>query len=60
MKKYTPEALIKVSRYLEFLSANGWAVLFSKEMPARITIMYTECKRKAEITAQQERISFLM
>ncbi len=31
--------------YLEFLSANGWTVLFSKEMPARITIMYAECKR---------------
>ena len=31
--------------YLEFLSVNGWTVLFSKEMPARITIMYAECKR---------------
>jgi ubiquinone/menaquinone biosynthesis C-methylase UbiE len=34
--------------YLEFLSANGWTVLFSKEMPARITIMYTECKKKEQ------------
>jgi ubiquinone/menaquinone biosynthesis C-methylase UbiE len=34
--------------YLEFLTANGWTVLFSKEMPARITIMYTECKKKAQ------------
>ncbi len=34
--------------YLEFLSANGWTPVFSKEMPARITIMYTECKKKAQ------------
>jgi len=34
--------------YLEFLSANAWTVLFSKEMPARITIMYTECKKKEQ------------
>lgn len=33
--------------YLDFLSSNGWKTYFSKEMPARITIMYTECKREA-------------
>lgn len=34
--------------YLDFLSSNGWKTYFSKEMPARITIMYTECKREAQ------------
>ena len=31
--------------YLEFLSANGRTPVFPKEMPARTTIMYAECKR---------------
>ncbi len=33
--------------YLDFLEKNGWQVTFSKEMSARIAMMYTECKRKA-------------
>ena len=33
--------------YLDFLEDNGWHVAFSKEMAARIAMMYTECERKA-------------
>ena len=29
--------------YLQFLEKNGWQVIFSKEMAARIAMMYTEC-----------------
>ena len=29
--------------YLNFLKINGWKVIHSKEMTARITLMYTEC-----------------
>lgn len=32
--------------YLDFLADNGWHVVFSKEMAARIAMMYTECERK--------------
>ncbi len=32
--------------YLEWLEANGWQVIFHKEMAARIAMMYTECRRK--------------
>ena len=32
--------------YLDFLADNGWHVSFSKEMAARIAMMYTECERK--------------
>ena len=32
--------------YLRFLEENGWRVTFSKEMAARITMMYAECRRK--------------
>ncbi len=32
--------------YLDFLEDNGWHVVFSKEMAARIAMMYTECERK--------------
>ena len=32
--------------YLDFLADNGWHVAFSKEMAARIAMMYTECERK--------------
>jgi len=34
--------------YLEFLEAHGWRVTFSKEMAARIAMLYTECERKTE------------
>lgn len=33
--------------YLRFLEANGWHVVFQKEMAARIAMLYTECERKA-------------
>ena len=33
--------------YLEFLERHGWRVTFSREMAARIAMMYTECERKA-------------
>ena len=29
--------------YLRFLESNGWHVTFSKEMAARITLLYAEC-----------------
>ena len=32
--------------YLDFLEANGWQVTFSREMAARIAMIYTECTRK--------------
>ncbi len=31
--------------YLDFLMDNGWHITFSKEMAARIAMMYTECER---------------
>ena len=32
--------------YLDWLEAHGWQVIFYREMAARISMMYTECKRK--------------
>lgn len=32
--------------YLHFLENNGWNVTFSREMSARITLMYAECVRQ--------------
>ena len=32
--------------YLDWLDRHGWQVTFSREMAARISMMYTECKRK--------------
>ncbi len=32
--------------YLDFLADNGWHVTYSREMAARIAMMYTECERK--------------
>lgn len=34
--------------YLSFLREHGWDVTFSKEMAARITLMYAECRRRSE------------
>ena len=34
--------------YLRFLEACGWEVVFSKEMAARIAMLYTECVRTVE------------
>ena len=34
--------------YLQFLESNGWKVTSSREMAARITLMYAECARKDE------------
>ena len=31
--------------YLDFLERHGWRVTFSREMAARIAMMYTECER---------------
>ena len=31
--------------YLQFLEAHGWQVTYSRELPARITLMYAECVR---------------
>jgi hypothetical protein len=32
--------------YLDFLENNGWQITFSKEIAARITLMYAECRKK--------------
>ena len=32
--------------YLHFLEEHGWRVTFSREMEARITLIYAECERK--------------
>jgi ubiquinone/menaquinone biosynthesis C-methylase UbiE len=32
--------------YLQFLESRGWQVTYSREMAARITLMYAECVRK--------------
>ena len=32
--------------YLDFLEKNGWQVTFSREIEARITLVYAECIRK--------------
>ena len=32
---------------LAWLESYGWRVTFSREMAARITLMYTECERRA-------------
>ena len=34
--------------YLDWLGAHGWRVTFSRQMAARISIMYAECEREAE------------
>ena len=34
--------------YLAWLEEHGWRVTFSKEMTARITLMYAECGRKED------------
>lgn len=34
--------------YLNFLKINGWKVMHSKEMTARITLMYTECVKDGQ------------
>ena len=36
--------------YLAWLEEHGWRVTFSKEMAARITLMYAECGRKEDKT----------
>ena len=33
--------------YLDFLKKNGWQVTFSREMAARIALMYAECIKEA-------------
>ena len=32
--------------YLQFLTSNGWQITMSREMAARITLMYTECVKE--------------
>lgn len=32
--------------YVNYLSEHGWKVTYQKEMPARITLLYTECIRQ--------------
>lgn len=33
--------------YLDWLEAHGWCVTFSRQMAARISMMYAECEREA-------------
>ena len=35
--------------YLRFLGMNGWKTTFSKEMAARISLMYTECVKEVTV-----------
>lgn len=35
--------------YLTWLDVHGWRVVFSKELSARITMMYAECEWKTEV-----------
>ena len=37
-----------VQEYLIFLKCNGWQVTYSREMAARIAMLYTECERVYE------------
>ena len=37
-----------VQEYLHFLESNGWEVIYSREMAARIAMLYTECERACE------------
>lgn len=32
--------------YLDWLETHGWRVTFSRQMSARISLMYTECRRR--------------
>ena len=34
--------------YLEFIESHGWQIIFSKEMAARISLMYAECVFRGE------------
>ena len=34
--------------YMDFLKTNGWEVTYSREMAARIAMLYTECRRVCE------------
>ncbi len=38
--QWTPE------EYCDWLAAHGWQISFSKLLPARISLMYVECRRK--------------
>lgn len=38
--QWTPE------EYSDWLAAHGWQISFSKLLPARISLMYVECRRK--------------
>ena len=35
--------------YLDWLETNGWQVAFHREMAARISLMYTECRRREAV-----------
>ena len=35
--------------YLDWLETNGWQVSFHREMAARISLMYTECRRREAV-----------
>ena len=39
--------------YLQFIRDTGWKVIHSKEMSARIALMYTECARTDDSRGQQ-------
>ena len=35
--------------YVDWLDKHGWTVVYSKLMPSRISLLYTECVRKEEL-----------
>lgn len=39
--------------YLQFLEDHGWRVFFSRELSARIALMYAECTRKGDADANR-------
>ncbi len=47
-RQWTPDT------YPAFLAENGWKVVYSEVMPARVTMMYTECIRAKEAGAAAE------
>jgi ubiquinone/menaquinone biosynthesis C-methylase UbiE len=40
--------------YLDWLDNHGWEVTYSKEMAARITLMYAECKRRSALSWEND------
>ena len=46
MNKKIWDLYAPIEEYKAFLARNGWTVTHSREMQARLGIVYTECVRK--------------